>query len=747
MQVITKHGLEPIDESQINEAIQEACKDLSYVEWTEIATRCKVSWYDGISTDELSEATIMAACELIEVHPNYDYVAARLLLRRIYKEVKGTFNGYCHSLGSGRLDPRMNDWTVGDEQGMFDTSTLQNALKPERDKLFRYQGVKILYDRYLLRNDSGRLLETPQYLFMRVAMGIALGEKTNHAEWAITFYDCISSFDYMPSTPTLFNAGTIRPQMASCYVTHVDDSLGDIFDAYSEIAQMSKWAGGIGTNWTGVRASGSRINGTNGNSTGIIPWLKIQNDIAIAVNQGGKRRGSHCAYIEPWHVDIEEFLDLRKAIGDDRRRTHDLDTALWIPDLFMKRVEEDGDWSLFCPYECPYLANSWGGRFEDFYQTYERNGQFIRKTVKAKDLWKKILSSLYETGHPWICFKDPCNAANPLQKLGMIRSSNLCTEITLNTGPNETAVCNLGSINLSNHLVPQGFNGTKLKNTVTLAVRMLDNIIDTMFYPTETAAKTNKANRPIGLGIMGWQESLHKLNYTFDSFEALSMAETIQKIIQQTAIATSESLAKEKGTYANWGHSTQKTMMRNSYVTAIAPTATISNIVGTSPSIEPLYSNLFVQSNLSGEFTNINNYLVKDLLAAGIWDTEMLNELKYRDGSVQNIDRIPKYLKDKYKTAFEIDQNVLIDQAAARQPFISQSQSLNLYVKEPNGQKLSDLYFRAWKSGVKTTYYLRTLGASQVEKSTIDPNQFGKTHIRTEVQQCKIEDPGCESCQ
>lgn len=740
MQVKTKHGMEPIDESQINAAIQEACEGLDHVDWSEIATRCAVQWYDGITTDELSESTIMAATSLIEVHPNYDFVAARLLLRRIYKEVNCNFERYIfNAVESKRLDPLM--WA-----NFFD-DPIDEALKPERDKLFRYQGVKILYDRYLLRDNQGRLLETPQYFFMRVAMGIALGENDNRTEWATKFYDCISSFDYMPSTPTLFNAGTVRAQMASCYVTHVEDSLEDIFNAYGEIAQMSKWAGGIGTNWTGVRASGSKINGTNGSSSGVIPWLKIQNDVAIAVNQGGKRRGSHCAYIEPWHADIEEFLDLRKAVGDDRRRTHDLDTALWIPDLFMKQVAADDVWHLFCPSEIPELVSSWGKEFESY---YFHNTHKARKTIKARDLWKKILSALYETGHPWITFKDTCNRANPLKSIGMIRSSNLCTEITLNTGPDETAVCNLGSINLENHVIGNSLNEQKLKCTAQLAVRMLDNIIDGMFYPTEKAARTNKANRPIGLGLMGWQNTLYKIHTDFQDPFSITLAGNVQKRIYSYVMEATEQLAVERGPYFNWVESDQETEMRNPYVTAIAPTATISNIVGTTPSIEPMFSNLFAQSNLSGEFTNINRFLVDDLMALNLWDPKMRDELKYRDGSVQNIERIPQWIKDKYKTAFEIDQNVLVDQAAARQPYISQSQSLNLYVKDPNGKKLSDLYIRAWKSGVKTTYYLRTLGASQIEKSTVDPNQFGKTHLRVEpevVNQCKIDDSECESCQ
>jgi len=743
MQVITKHGPEEIDESHINQAIQEACEGLDYVDWSEIATRCKVSWYDGISTDELAEATIMATTELIEVHPNYDFVAARLMLRKIYREVGDSFSSYIANQAThhNRIARAMLD--------DFNLVHAETALKPERDKLFRYQGVKILYDRYLLRDANGHLLETPQYMFMRVAMGIALGETDNHTEWAIKFYNAISSFDYMPSTPTLFNAGTVRPQMASCYVTHIEDSLEDIFNGFSDMAQMSKWAGGIGTNWTSVRAAGSRIEGTNGNSSGLIPWLKIQNDVAIAVNLGGKRRGSHCAYIEPWHADIEEFLDLRKATGDERRRTHDLDTALWIPDLFMKRVKEDGDWSLFCPSEAPMLTEEWGEEFEVAYERYESEG-LARKVVKAKDLYRKMLTALFETGHPWITFKDTCNRANPLKELGMIRSSNLCTEITLNTGPDETAVCNLGSINLANHVMPfQGktsLDHDKIFKTTILAVRMLDNIIDGMFYPTESAAKTNKANRPIGLGIMGLQEYYYLRNIVFDSVEALAASAHVSECIQKAAEIQSQSLAEEKGPYFNWVESDQENEMRNSYVTAIAPTATISNIVGTTPSIEPMFSNLFVQSNLSGEFTNINRFLVSDLISLNLWDDSMRSELKYRDGSVQGIDRIPQALKDKYKTAFEIDQNVLVDQAAVRQPFISQSQSLNLYVKEPNGKKLADLYMSAWEKGVKTTYYLRTLGVSQVEKSSIDPNLYGKTHIRSK-NVCDIGDTSCESCQ
>jgi ribonucleoside-diphosphate reductase alpha chain len=749
--VRTKHGLEPIDESQINLAIQEACEGLKYVEWSEVATRCAISWYNGITTDELSESTIMAACSLIEFQPNYDFVAARLLLRRIYKEVRDNSDRY------EKLKDILNSYTFAtlmeephSEGNLADSlrdmrPILKQYQKKERDLQFRYQGVKILYDRYLLRDGIGNLLESPQDMFMRVSCGIAISEKVDVVEWAKKFYDCISSFDYMPSTPTLFNAGLKRPQMASCYVQHVPDSLEGIFNAYKDMAEMSKWAGGIGTNWSSVRASGAKIKGTNGNSTGIVPWLKIQNDIAIAVNQGGKRRGSHCAYIEPWHADIEEFLDLRKGIGDDRRRTHDLDTALWIPDLFMKRVEYDQDWSLFCPSEAAELANMWGSNFDDWYIKLEIEGK-ARRTVKAHDLWRQILTSLYETGHPWITFKDRCNEANPLQKLGIIRSSNLCTEITLNTNDDEIAVCNLGSINLSNCMKEDGefIDHVKIKQITALAIRMLDNVVEGMWYPNEKAAETNKANRPLGLGIMGWQDLLYKREVNFDSQDAVDIARDIQVTIKQQAYSETVRLAHEKGYYPNWIHSNQSVPRRNSYLLAIAPTATISNIIGVSPSIEPLFSNLFVQSNLSGEFTNINRYLVEELIELDLWTDDMRNQIKYHNGSIQNIQSMPQCLKDKYKTAFEIDQKWLIDQVAARQKHICQSQSLNLYTTTMSGKALSEMYMYAWKQGLKTTYYLRTKGASSVEKSTVDPNQYGKTHI---VQQCKIDDEECESCQ
>lgn len=740
MQVMTSHGMEPIDESQINLAIQEACEGLEYVEWTEVATRCAISWYDGITTDELSESTIMAACSLIEYHPNYDFVAARLLLRRIYKEVRDNqeniYVGLQNALNSETFElcSTCSDFSV--------------AKQKSRDLQFRYQGVKILYDRYLLRDSKGKLLESPQDMFMRVAIGIAISEKSSKVHWAIRFYNCISSFDYMPSTPTLFNAGLKRPQMASCYVQHVPDSLEGIFNAYKDMAEMSKWAGGIGTNWSSVRASGAKIKGTNGNSTGLVPWLKIQNDIAIAVNQGGKRRGSHCAYIEPWHADIEEFLDLRKGIGDDRRRTHDLDTALWIPDNFMQQVECDGDWQLFCPSEAPELANMWGEAFSKKYNKLVNEGK-ARRTVKARDLWKKILTSLYETGHPWITFKDRCNEANPLKDLGMIRSSNLCTEITLNTNNDEIAVCNLGSINLANCMKDDGefIDHVKIKQITALAIRMLDNVVEGMWYPNDKASETNQRNRPLGLGIMGWQDLLYQYCVDFDSQEAVDIAGSIQESIKQEAEKVSKELALEKGLYPNWCYSDHEGPRRNSYLLAIAPTATISNIVGVSPSIEPLFSNLFAQSNLSGEFTNINRYLVEDLIELNLWDDDMRNQIKFNNGSIQNIQSMPQWLKDKYQTAFEIDQTWLIDQAAARQKYICQSQSLNLYTTTMSGKALSEMYMYAWRQGLKTTYYLRTKGASSVEKSTVDPTKYGKTHIVEKVKQCKIEDEGCESCQ
>ncbi len=750
MQVKTHHGFEPLDESRINDVLQEACEGLPKADWMEIAGRCKISWYDGITTNELAESTIMAAKSLIEVHPDYDFAAARLLLRKIYKEVDANevYTAGCyinHGIYAGRLDPKV----FADVQPIFTDKT--------RDLLFRYQGVQILYDRYLLRDREGKLIETPQYMWLRVATGIAHGEANvfNKRYYQQKFYDLISQFKYMPSTPTLFNAGTTHPQMASCYVTHVDDSLSDIFKTYGEIAQMSKWAGGIGTNWSSVRGTGANIKGTNGQSTGLIPWLKIQNDIAIAVNQGGKRRGSHCAYLEPWHIDFEEFLDLRKSVGDDRRRTHDLNTACWIPDLFMQRVKTDGYWTYVCPSVDYRLTETWGKEWEYVYESVEedvRKDKLRGRVVRAKDVWKKILSSLFETGHPWICFKDACNRANPLQSQGLIRSSNLCTEITLNTGPNETAVCNLGSINLSQHLTIE--NGVlvpdydELEKTTRLAVRALDNIIDVMFYPTEEAAETNKRNRPIGLGVMGTSSMLEQLEMNFESSAAEWFIGYLHEHISTFANSESANLAEERGAFETHETSTAWDVdgrwLRNSFVTAIAPTATISNICGTSPSIEPNFNNLYVVSNLSGDFTVVNCNLVKELENLGLWDEQMLNDLKAFDGSVQNIDRVPQVVKNRYKIAFEIDQNVLIKLAAMRQPHIHQSQSLNLYVKNPSGKALSDLYMNAWESGLKTTYYLRTEAASNVEKSTVDPNVYGKT---IGVAQCKIDDPECESCQ
>lgn len=737
MRVITKHGLEELDEHQINKALQEACEGLPKANWAEIASRCKVNWYEGITTNEISESTIMAGKSLIEQHPEYDYATARLLLRKIYKDVNPL--GRQQLALNGILEDRVVD------------IIRHLALDSNRDKLFKYQGIKILYDRYLLRDHSGQLCETPQLFFARVAAGVALAEKPeDQLFYAQKFYDMLSTFKYMPSTPTLFNAGTTHPQMASCYVTHVDDSLEDIFKTYGEIAQMSKWAGGIGTNWTSVRGTGGNIKGTNGQSSGVIPWLKIQNDIAIAVNQGGKRRGSHCAYLEPWHIDFEEFLDLRKAVGDDRRRTHDLNTAAWVPDIFMERVENNGIWTMFCPNEAPLLTETWGPEFNEAYENYE-SGYESRlvsgKQIMAKTLWKKMLGSLYETGHPWITFKDTCNRANPLSKEGMIRSSNLCTEITLNTGADETAVCNLGSVNLQAHItvihehdhsdVHMDFGA--LQTTTQLAVRMLDNIIDIMFYPTEEAAKTNKRDRPIGLGVMGTSAMFETLRMPFDLDRAGKVVKMAHGLIYEWSHEASTKLAEERGAFESQPNSEawyEGKPMRNSYVTAIAPTATISNIVGTSPSIEPNFSNLFVISNLSGDFTVVNERLIHRLETLGLWDTQMLQELKLNNGSVQNIDRVPHDVKEVFKTAFEIDQNVLVNMAAIRQKYIDQSQSLNLYVADPSGQALSDLYFNAWKSGVKTTYYLRTLSASRPEQNTVGED----------IKQCKIDDSECESC-
>ncbi|MBT9258675.1 MAG: ribonucleoside-diphosphate reductase subunit alpha [Clostridiales bacterium] len=732
--------------------------------------RSRHDLYPGIGEEEEQKALILAARSLVEVDPAYSKVAARLLLQKLYQEVLG-YRGPLSQAGpwvrrgfrtyvergvrSGRLDERLLT---------LDLDKLADELRPERDNLFEYMGLQILYDRYLL-HEKGERFELPQYFWMRVAMGLSLGEK-DPTPWAARFYHIMSTFRFVPSTPTLFNAGTPYPQLASCFVSTVPDDLEGIFNAIKDNALLSKWAGGLGNDWTPVRALGSPIRGTNGKSQGVIPFLKVVNDTAIAVNQGGKRQGAVCAYLEVWHLDIEEFLELRRNTGDERRRTHDMNTAVWVPDLFLKRVEADGIWTLFSPVDVPDLHDLYGPAFEERYQAYEKMAERgdipLHRQIPAKDLWRKLLTMLFETGHPWITFKDACNLRNTQDHVGVIHSSNLCTEITLNTSFDEVAVCNLGSVNLMAHATKEGLDQRKLRATVKMAVRMLDNAIDLNLYPIEKARRSNLRHRPLGLGIMGFQDFLHHLGVSYASEEALRWADLTAEMVAHSAIYASALLAKERGPYetyegSHWhrGLLPQDTLdileekrgipipvprggeldwqpvrdairrhgLRNSHLLAIAPTATISHISGTSPSIEPAYANLFVRSNLSGEFIQVNPFLVRDLKALGLWDETMREDLKYYDGSVQPIPRVPERLKEIYRTAFEIPPEWLIGAAARRQKWIDQSQSLNLYVAEPSGKKLSQMYLTAWRMGLKTTYYLRSRAATHIEKATLDINR------------------------
>ena len=677
-----------------------------------------------------------------------------------------------HRRGPRRLSPGLLEYVrravelelLAPEMLDFDLERLGAALAPERDLAFQYLGLQTLYDRYLIHN-SGRRLELPQMLWMRVAMGLALQEEERE-ERAIAFYDLISSFRFCPSTPTLFNAGTRYPQLSSCYLSTVSDDLGEIFKTVRDNALLSKWSGGIGNDWTPVRALGSHIKGTNGASQGVVPFLKVANDTAIAVNQGGKRKGAVCAYLEAWHLDVEEFLDLRKNTGDDRRRTHDMHIALWIPDLFMQRVEADGDWTLFSPSDVPDLHDLYGAAFARRYAEYEaavERGEIANaRQLRAVDLWRAMLTALFETGHPWLTFKDAANVRSPQDHAGVVHNSNLCTEILLNTSREEVAVCNLGSVNLAAHVSAEGIDHDRLRETVSVAMRMLDNVIDLNHYPIPEARASNLRHRPVGLGLMGFQDALWELGIGYASEAAVAFADSSMEALSYYAILASTELARERGPYPSYAGSkwdrgllpidtvpllaeergepvdvdlgstldwepvraaVRAHGMRNSNTMAIAPTATIANIQGVSQSIEPLYTNLYVKSNLSGEFTVVNERLVGDLAGRGLWDAEMLDDLKYDDGSVQGIARIPDEIKERYPTAFEIDASWLIACAARRQKWIDMGQSLNLYVAEPSGRVLSDLYRSAWKQGLKTTYYLRSRGATQNEKSTLDVNR------------------------
>ena len=789
--------------------INEACSGLEYVEGHLIIDDAYRNLFDGVKETDVNHALVMSARTLIEKEPNYTYVAARLLLDHLRQEalsyIEETFAGATQAEMSERYPLYFNKYiNRGAELGLidnelckYDLNKLGKALKPERDQQFTYLGLQTLYDRYFIHTDESIRFELPQAFFMRVAMGLAINELDREAR-AIEFYELLSSFDFMSSTPTLFNSGTRRPQLSSCYLTTVPDDLDGIFSAIKDDALLSKYAGGLGNDWTRVRSMGSHIKGTNGKSQGVVPFLKVANDTAVAVNQGGKRKGAMCAYLETWHLDIEEFLELRKNTGDDRRRTHDMNTANWIPDLFMKRVCEEGGWTLFSPDDTPDLHDLSGKAFEARYEEYElmaAEGKIKNhKVMKALDLWRKMLTMLYETGHPWFTFKDPCNLRSPQQHFGVVHSSNLCTEITLNTSDEEIAVCNLGSVNLAQHVDKNGLNMKKLEKTINTAMRMLDNVIDYNYYSVPQARRSNLRHRPVGMGIMGFQDALYKLRTPYASEQAVQFADTSMEAVSYYAIQASVNLAEERGPYSTYEGSlwsqgifpldslailkenrdgyletnTDQTLewdklrkrlksigIRNSNCMAIAPTATISNICGVSQSIEPTYQNLFVKSNLSGEFTIVNPYLIRDLKEHGIWDEVMVNDLKYYDGSVQPIDRIPDELKALYASAFEVDPRWLVEAGARRQKWIDQAQSLNLYMSEPDGKKMDNLYKLAWIRGLKTTYYLRSMGATHVEKSTLSGGRENKLasvnrdHVdETQAQKaCAIDDPECEACQ
>jgi ribonucleoside-diphosphate reductase alpha chain len=808
----------PLDLARLQHLIEDACKGLGAdVRADPIVAETKRNLYDGVPIEEVYKASILAARTLIERDPDYTFATARLLLHTIVKEVIG------EEVPSSEMGARYADYfpqfikkgvqneLLDEKMQQFDLARLGAALKPERDLQFDYLGLQTLYDRYFLHVRKTRI-ELPQAFFMRVAMGLSLNEIDRETR-AIEFYEILSSFDFMSSTPTLFNSGTLRSQLSSCYLTTVPDALEGIYDSIKENALLSKYAGGLGNDWTRVRAMGAHIKGTNGESQGVVPFLKVVNDTAVAVNQGGKRKGAVCAYLETWHLDIEEFLELRKNTGDDRRRTHDMNTANWVPDLFMKRVMEKGQWSLFSPNDTPDLHDLFGAAFEKAYVAYEEKaarGEIKPfKQVPATDMWRKMLSMLFETGHPWITFKDACNVRSPQQHAGVVHSSNLCTEITLNTSDTETAVCNLGSINLKQHLKDGQVDHQKLQKTIKTALRMLDNVIDINFYAVKKARDSNMRHRPVGMGIMGFQDALYEMRIPYASNEAVAFADSSMEAVCYYAYWASTELARERGRYASykgslwdqgilpldtlellakerggyvdvdrsasldWDALRQKIAtdgMRNSNCVAIAPTATISNIIGVDASIEPCFGNLSVKSNLSGEFTVINGYLVKDLKRLGLWDDVMVMDLKHFDGSLRQIDRVPQDVKALYATAFEVEPMWLVEAAARRQKWIDQAQSLNIYMAGASGKKLDDTYKLAWLRGLKTTYYLRTTSATQAEKSTGRTGQLNAVSAHaapapmaavasavidditdatpaTDIKFCAIDDPGCEACQ
>ena len=811
-----------LDLANLQGLIEASCANLGAdVQAAPIVSETMRNLYDGVPIEEVYKAAILAARTLIEKDPDYSYATARLLMHTIRKEVLGEevnqqdMAGRYASYFPAFIAKGVKNELLDEKLQQFDLARLGAALKSERDLKFDYLGLQTLYDRYFLHLRKQRI-ELPQAFFMRVAMGLSLNE-INREERAIEFYEVLSSFDFMSSTPTLFNAGTLRSQLSSCYLTTVADDLGGIYDAIKENALLSKFAGGLGNDWTPVRALGAHIKGTNGESQGVVPFLKVVNDTAVAVNQGGKRKGAVCAYLETWHLDIEEFLELRKNTGDDRRRTHDMNTSNWIPDLFMRRVMEKGSWTLFSPNDTPDLHDKFGKEFEKIYTAYEARAERGEikpsRQLQATDLWRKMLSMLFETGHPWITFKDACNIRSPQQHAGVVHSSNLCTEITLNTSETETAVCNLGSINLVQHLKDGAVDHDKLKKTITTAMRMLDNVIDINYYAVKKARDSNLRHRPVGLGIMGFQDCLYELRVPYASQAAVEFADQSMEAVCYHAYWASTELAKERGQYASykgslwdrgilpldtldllaqerggyvevdrsatldWEALRQKIArdgMRNSNCVAIAPTATISNIIGVDACIEPCFGNLSVKSNLSGEFTVINSYLVNDLKRLGLWDDVMVVDLKHFDGSLRPIDRVPNDIKALYATAFEVETSWIVEAGSRRQKWIDQAQSLNIYMAGASGKKLDETYKLAWLRGLKTTYYLRTQSATHAEKSTVQAGKMNAVSSgpaaasgamsmlematataraqmsaspATDVKFCAIDDPGCEACQ
>ena len=803
-------SLRPLDMERLRKLAEESCRGIDDVESDPVVEEACRNLYDGVPETEVDHQLTISTRSLIEKEPNYTFVAARLLLHSLHQEATEFVYDAPVQTQSVEMTVDYADYFpryirrgttlellsphLAQE---YDLEKLAAAIVPERDMQFTYLGLQTLYDRYFIHSNSTRF-EMPQAFFMRVAMGLA-GPEVDREARTIEFYNLLSTFDFMSSTPTLFNSGTLRPQLSSCYLTTVPDDLDGIFSSIKDDAMLSKFAGGLGNDWTRIRAMGSHIKGTNGRSQGVVPFLKVANDTAVAVNQGGKRKGAMCAYLETWHLDIEEFLELRKNTGDDRRRTHDMNTANWVPDLFMKRVADDGDWTLFSPSDTADLHDLIGEEFETRYTQYEAmaaNGQISNsKTVRAKDLWRKMLGMLYETGHPWITFKDVCNLRSPQQHHGVIHSSNLCTEITLNTSDDEIAVCNLGSINLAAHVDENGLMMEKLERTVQTAMRMLDNVIDYNYYSVAKARRSNLLHRPVGLGLMGFQDALYQLRIPYASDEAIDFADRSMEAVSYFAIDASADLAQERGAYPSfqgslwsqgilpidsmervrqtrgderfyqvnadttmdWDGLREKVRLgiRNSNTMAIAPTATISNITGVTQSIEPTYQNLFVKSNLSGEFTVINLYLVRDLKKEDLWDDVMINDLKHYNGGIQDIARIPDEIKQLYITAFELDPRWLVEAASRRQKWIDQAQSLNLYMATPSGRDLDNLYKLAWVRGLKTTYYLRSLGATHVEKSTGDErsqlNAVAANATTPDTGEdaasfCSIDDD-CEACQ